>query len=255
MKIIAVSNQKGGVGKTTTATNLAYGLQLRGKKVLLVDADPQGNSTDTWRAIGDDDDYPTLSDVLFENKPVEECIQHTEAGDILAADGELANIDKYLPGFKRFYRLKECLEPLKAKYDHIIIDTNPHVLLLLQNALIAADGVILPLEAGYYEISGMVKFSETIADVQSMPNPNLKLMGILVVRHEGGTNIHQELVDGLPTVAEQMGTIAFETKIRKTVNVKNAQASRLTIHEYNPNCTAAVDYMAFVDELEKRGMV
>ena len=95
--IIAISNQKGGVGKTTTATNLAYGLQLRGKKVLLVDCDPQGNSTDTWRASSEDG-YATLSDLLFTNEPVEECIQHTEIGDILAADSLLKEVDVRLKG-------------------------------------------------------------------------------------------------------------------------------------------------------------
>jgi chromosome partitioning protein len=128
-------------------------------------------------------------------------------------------------------------------------------LLLLQNALIASDGVIIPLEAGYYEISGMVKFSETIADVKSMPNPNLKIMGLLAVKYDGRINIDKELVEGLPIVAEQMGTIAFDTTIRKTVEVKNAQKHRLTIHEFNPTSTAAIDYMALVDELEKRGMI
>ena len=253
--IIAISNQKGGVGKTTTATNLAYGLQLRGKKVLSVDCDPQGNSTDTWRAISNDDNYPTLSDVLFQNKPVEECIQHTECGDILAADGELSNIDKHLTGFKAFYRLQECLSTIKNKYDYIILDTNPHILLLLQNALIAADSVIIPLEAGYYEVSGMVEFSNTIADVKSMPNPNLKVLGILATKYDVRNNINKELVDGLPDVAERMGTIAFDTRIRNTVEVKEAQKRKLTIHEYNPNCTAAIDYMNFIEELEQRGMI
>ena len=255
MKIIAVSNQKGGVGKTTVATNLAYGLQLRGKKVLLVDCDPQGNSSSIWRAVRNDDNYPTLSDVLFENVPVEKCIQRTEIGDILAADKELANIEKHLPGFKGFYRLKECLNPLREKYDHIILDTNPHILLLLQNALIASDGVILPVIAGAFEVDGMIDFVETIADVKSMPNPDLKLLGILIAAHNVGFSIDEELKEGLPAVAEQIGTIAFDTVIRRTVKVKDAQKEKMAIYEYAPTCTAATDYVAFIDELEKRGMI
>lgn len=255
MKIIAVSNQKGGVGKTTVATNLAYGLQLRGKNVLLVDCDPQGNSSDTWRAIRNDDNYPTLSDVLFENTPVEKCIQHTEAGDILAADKELANIEKHLPGFKGFYRLRECLNPLREKYDHIILDTNPHILLLLQNALIASDGVILPVIAGAYEVDGMMDFVETIADVKSLPNPNLALLGIVIAEFDARKNIDKELREGLPNVAKMMGTIAFDTLIRTNADVSNAQKNKMTIHEYNPSCNAAVDYMSFIEELEGRGMI
>ena len=254
MKTIVVSNQKGGIGKTSTATALAGELMLRGKKVLFVDADPQRNSSDTYRADLSDGS-PTLADLLYTDEPAENCIQHTETGDILAADKALADVEKYLKGFSAYYRLKQRLEPLKEKYDYIIIDTNPHILLLLQNALIASDGIIIPVEAGRYEVSGMVDFTDTIYDVKTQPNPDLKILGVLVVKYDTRNNVDKEIADGLPEIAEKMGTIAFDTKIRKNVDVKNAQKYRMLLHEYAPKSAAAVDYSQLTDELEKRGII
>lgn len=252
MRIIAVSNQKGGVGKTTTATNLAYGLQLRGKKVLLVDADPQGNSTDTWRAKNTDG-YATLSDVLFSNEPVEECIQTTEIGDILAADQVLEEVEVRLKGVSGYYRLKNRLAPLESKYDYIIIDTPPNLGLLLQNALIAADGVIVPITCGRYSLQGMSRFIETVNEIKSQPNPELKILGLLLVRYMGRTVLARDVVDGLPVLTEELGTDVFDTKIRNTIEVDNAQAARVPLEKYSSEATAAIDYMSFIDELEKRG--
>lgn len=254
MKIIAVSNQKGGVGKTTTATNLAYGLQLRGKKVLLVDSDPQGNSTDTWRAKNTDG-YPTLSDLLFSNEPVEECIQHTEVGDILAGDPILEDAEKHLKGIPGYFRLKNRLAPLESKYDYIIIDTPPNLGLLLQNALIAADGVIVPITCGRYSLQGMSRFIDTVNEVKSQPNPELKVLGLLLVRYMGRTVLARDVVEGLPTLMEELGTDVFETRIRNTIEVENAQAARVPLEQYAPTSTAAIDYTAFIDELEKRGIL
>lgn len=254
MKTIIVSNQKGGIGKTSTATALAGELMARGKRVLFVDADPQRNSSDTYRADLEDGS-PTLADLLYTEEPAENCIQHTETGDILAADKALADIEKYLKGISAYYRLRQRLEPLKEKYDYLVVDTNPHILLLLQNALIAADGIIIPVEAGRYEVSGMVDFTDTIVDVKSQPNPDLKVLGVLVVKYDTRNNVDKEISDGLPAIAEKMGTISFDTKIRKNVAVKNAQKHRKLLHKYAPKSAAAVDYVKFVDELEKRGII
>ena len=254
MKVIAVSNQKGGVGKTTTATNLAYGLQLRGKKVLLVDSDPQGNSTDTWRAKNTEG-YPTLSDLLFSNEPVEDCIQHTEIGDILAGDPILEDAEKHLKGVAGYFRLKNRLAPLADKYDYIIIDTPPNLGLLLQNALIAADGVIVPVTCGRYSLQGMSRFIDTVNEVKLQPNPELEVYGLLLVRYMGRTILARDVVEGLPGLTEKLGTSVFDTKIRNTIEVENAQAARVPLEQYSPESTAAVDYMEFITELEKRGIL
>lgn len=254
MKIIAISNQKGGVGKTTTATTLAYGLKLRGKRVLLVDCDPQGNSTDTWRAKNTEG-YPTLSDLLFSNESAESCIQHTEIGDILAGDSILEDAEKHLVGFAGFFKLKKRLEPLLPLYDHIILDTPPNLGILLQNALIAAEGVIVPVTCGRYALQGMGRFIDTVNDVKSQPNPSLEVLGLLLVRYAGRTSIAKEVVSGLPDLTGKLGTGVFDTKIRQTVKVEDAQANRVPLQRHAPEATAAVDYDALIDELERRGII
>lgn len=254
MKIIAVSNQKGGVGKTTTATTLAYGLKLKGKKVLLVDCDPQGNSTDTWRAKNTDG-YPTLSDLLFSNEPALECVQHTEIGDILAGDSVLEDADKHLTGVSGFFKLKKRLEPLVPLYDHIILDTPPNLGILLQNALIAAEGVIVPVTCGRYALQGMGRFIETVDDVKSQPNPDLKVLGMLLVKYKGRTVLAREVVSGLPELTQKLGTTVFDTKIRQTEDVEKAQANRMPLQRFSPTTTAAMDYDTLIEELERRGII
>lgn len=250
MKIIAVSNQKGGVGKTTTATNLAYGLQLKEKRVLLVDCDPQGNSSDTWRA-SKADGYPTLSDLLFTDEPAEECIQHTEIGDILAADNLLEEVDVRLKGVSGYYRLKNRLESLKADYDYIILDTPPNLGLLLQNALIAADEVIVPLTTSKYALDGMGRFIETVNEVKSMPNPKLKVLGLLFVKYMERKVLAKEVESGLPEVLEQLNTTVFNSKIRLDEAVEQSQAARMPVYAYSPKARATSDYVEFTEEIER----
>ena len=254
MKTIIVSNQKGGIGKTTTATALAGGLMASGKKVLFVDADPQRNSSDTYRADLRDG-APTLADLLYTNAPAKECVQHTEVGDILAGDKALSDVEKYLKGVAGYFRLKKRLEELVPEYDHIIIDTNPHILLLLQNALIASEGVVIPVACGRYEVSGMVDFAQTIEEVKLQPNPELKVLGLLLVKFDGRTNLTKDILEELPDVAAALGTTVFDTKIRQTVRVAEAQGERMLLHEYAPDCTATLDYAEFVEELKRGGIV
>lgn len=254
MKTIIVSNQKGGIGKTSTATAIAGELMAKGKKVLFVDADPQRNSSDTYRADLSDG-APTLADLLYTNEPAYTCVQHTEIGDILAGDKALSDVEKYLKGVAGYYRLKKRLDELAPNYDHIIIDTNPHILLLLQNALIASDGVIIPVACGRYEVSGMVDFAQTIDEVKSQPNPGLEVLGLLLVKYDGRTNMAKEILEELPTVADALGTTIFDTKIRQTIKVTEAQGKRMLLQEHAPDSTAATDYATFIDELERRGVL
>lgn len=254
MKTIIVSNQKGGIGKTTTATALAGGLIAKGKKVLFVDADPQRNSSDTYRADLRDG-APTLADLLYTEEPAENCIQHTEVGDILAGDAALADAEKHLKGVSGYYRLRNRLEELKDKYDHIIIDTNPHILILLQNALIASDGVVIPVACGRYAVSGMVDFAKTISEIKVQPNPNLQVLGLLVVNFDGRSNFVKDILEDLPTIANALDTTVFNTRISRTIRVEEAQGKRMLLSDYAPTCTAAVDYMNFIEELETGGII
>lgn len=254
MKTIIVSNQKGGIGKTTTATAIAGGLMAKGNKVLMVDADPQRNSSDTYRA-NLQEGAPTLADLLYTNVSATECVQHTEVGDILAGDKALSDIEKYLKGVAGYFRLKNRLSELAPMYDYIIIDTNPHILLLLQNALIASDGVIIPVACGRYEVSGMVDFAQTIDEVKAQPNPGLQVLGLLLVKYEGRTNFTKDVLQELPGVADALDTKVFETKIRSTIRVSEAQGARMLLQEYAPKSTAAIDYMEFIDELQRGGIL
>lgn len=254
MKIIAVSNQKGGIGKTTTATNLAYGLKLRGKRVLLGDCDPQCNTSKTYGATLTDGS-PTLADLLFTNEPAKDCVQHTEYGDILASDRVLDEADTRLKGFARFFRLKNRLDELAGDYDYCILDTPPALNLLLQNALIAADGVIVPILSDSYSVDGLNDFYQTVVDIKSQPNPHLEILGLLLVRFDKRSVLNKEAADALPSVANMLNTVAFDTKIRHTVAVPESQVARMPLMEYNPKCTAARDYEEFINELERRGIV
>lgn len=254
MKIIAVSNQKGGIGKTTTATNLAYGLSLRDKRVLLVDCDPQCNSSKTFGADLSDGS-PTLADLLFTNDPAKECVQHTQYGDILASDRVLDEAETRLKGFARFFRLKNRLNELAADYDYCVLDTPPALNLLLQNALIAANGVIVPILSDSFSVDGLNDFYQTVVDIKSQPNPDLEVLGLLLVRFDKRSVLNKEAAYALPSVAGMLNTVAFDTKIRHTVAVPESQVARMPIFEYNKKCTAARDYDEFINELERRRML
>lgn len=254
MEIIAVSNQKGGIGKTTTATNLAYGLSMRGKRVLLVDCDPQCNSSKTYRAELKDGS-PTLADLLFTNEPARECVQHTEFGDILASDRALDEAETRLKGFGRFFRLKNRLAELSEDYDQIILDTPPALNLLLQNALIAAEGVIVPILSDSFSVDGLNDFYQTVLDVKSQPNPALEILGLLLVRYDKRSVLNKEVAYAMPKVAGMLNTVAFESKIRHTIAVPESQVERMPIFKYNPKCTAALDYDALITEMEGREII
>lgn len=172
MKIVAITNQKGGVGKTTTATALASGLNRKGFNTLLVDTDPQSNASDTYRAT----DKPTIYEV-FENKvSAVEVIQSTDQGDIIAGDLRMSAADMTFTKQGREYILKKALKPIESRYDYIIIDTPPALGIITINALTAAHSLIIPMLADRYSLQGIAQLSDTIETVKEYSNPDLKLM-------------------------------------------------------------------------------
>lgn len=248
-KVIGITNQKGGIGKTTTATSVAAILSERGFKTLLIDTDKQCNSTDTFRAKVED--TPTLYDVLLEeNCPVslKDAIQHTEIGDVVASDQLLCEADAKLSqkGIKGYTKLKNALSEV-SDYDYIIIDTPPAVDTILRNVLIACDEVVIPMTVGRYSFQGINDLADTINDAKSL-NPNLKIGGILLVNMNERTNVAQEAKEALDMVKEALNTKVFKSVVRSSVKVPEAQSERLTLIKYAKSCSTERDYEDFVEE-------
>lgn len=251
MIVFVVANQKGGIGKTTTATNLA-GILGKKKKTLLIDADPQCNSTHTYDAKVEN--VATLYDVIIDSEklPIVEAIQHTENGDIVASDPLLAKAEKLLDGdVEGFYRLKDALDELSG-YEYVVIDTAPSLNVILYNALIAADQVIIPVTADSYAMQGIDQLSETIMAVKRRQNRELEIAGLLLVKYAGRSNLEKTTREEIAEHAKAMGTKLFTTTIRECVKTKEAQEKKKLLIDYAPKCNTCVDYIEFSKELLKK---
>ena len=251
MKIYCVANKKGGIGKTTTATNLASILTNKGYKTLLIDADPQCNSTDTFRAKIKD--TATLFDVLLdydEPTSIEEAIQHTEIGDIVASDPLLNEAETRFrsESGEEYFRLKDSLEDLKG-YDYVIVITASPDNILLKNCLIASNEVIIPITADRYGIQGLSELNHTINTIRKRNNPNLKISGLLMIKYKERLKLAQEVLEGLTEVSKQLGTKVFNTKIREPTETQQAQPKRTTKVNYDIKNNTAIDYVSFANEL------
>ena len=249
-KVYVVANQKGGIGKTTTATALA-GILGKKKKTLLIDADPQSNSTSTYKAVIKD--QATLYDVIIDSDriPIQEAIQHMENGDIVASDPLLAKAEKMLDGdIEGMYRLKDALEALDD-YKYIVIDTAPSLNIILYNCLIAADKVIIPVTADSYAMQGIQQLYDTIMAVKRRQNRELTIAGLLLVRYSGRSNLERETRENIEASAKQMNTKLFKTVIRECVKTKEAQEQKKLLIDYAPKCNTCLDYIEFSQELLK----
>ncbi len=250
MIVYVVANQKGGIGKTTTATNLA-GILGKRAKTLLIDADPQGNSTSTYEAKIED--VATLYDVMIDSEklPIEDAIQHTPNGDIVASDPLLAKAEKMLDGdVEGFYRLKDAIDNLDG-YEYVIIDTAPSLNVILYNCLIAADKVIIPVTADAYAMQGIDQLNDTIVAVKRRQNRNLSVAGLLLVKYAGRSNLEKQTREEIAEHAKSMGTVLFDTAIRECVKTKEAQEKKKLLVDYAPGCNTCLDYIQFVEQLLK----
>lgn len=245
-KIVSIINQKGGVGKSTTAESLAAGLSLRGYKTLAVDLDAQGNLTYTF---GADNTGATVLEVLTGDATAAEAIKHTQSCDVLPANKALAGADAYIKETGKEYRLKEALENVADQYDYIIIDTPPALGILTVNALTACQSVIIPSQADIYSIQGIEQLSETMKPVKKYCNPGLEIEGILLTRYSARSVLSREVADMLEELAAKLGTKLFKTKIRENISIKEAQICQKSIMEYAPKSNASRDYNEWIEEV------
>lgn len=248
MQKIAIANQKGGVGKSSTASSIGSAYTAQGQRVLFVDLDAQGNLT---YAVNASTSGKSAFDVLMGEATAQEAIQHTAAGDIISASQALASADITLTATGKEYRLREALEPLRGQYDLVIIDTPPALGILTVNALAAADGVIIPAQADFFSLQGIGQLNSTIEAVKKYCNPGLKVYGIVMTRYSARAIISREVSAMMEQTAAQLHTKLYKAKIRECTAVKEAQAMRESIFDYAPRSNAATDYKALADEIEK----
>lgn len=245
---IAIANQKGGVGKTTTALALADQLQCRGKKVLLIDCDPQRNSSAVYRA--EIDGAATLYDIIMSGYDASDCIQNTDCGDIIACDPELQDIDiKIKESPKKYTILKRAIKSIDKKYDYIIFDTPPHVGILLDNVLMAAQYLISPIKCDLYSVQGIQDFYETVKDDFEM-NDDLQLLGLLKNQYKGRQSLTRDLEENtLPVIAQSLNTRIFTSTVRDSVRVSEAAALGIRLSTYKPGKDIAGDFNRLTDEI------
>ena len=249
MQVISVNIQKGGSGKTTTVQVLAEMLSKEHqKKVLCIDTDPQCNLTSVSSIDVLKTQEQNLHRLLEGKATVDECIFPSKYYDIIPGSMLLASADTEFLSMGRYQMIKEILEPVSDQYDFCIIDTPPALGVLNLMSLTASDKVLIPTECSVLAMIGLKQLQNTILDVRKHTNPNLELMGILVVRYSNRATINREIYDSLQSIAEGMGTKVFDTKVREISKIKEAQAQFTPILDYAKGCAAVQDYSAFLEE-------
>ena len=250
-KIIAIANQKGGVGKTTTSINLAASLGVLEQKVLLIDADPQANASS---GLGIDIESIEIGSyqVLEHTALAKDAILKTNSPnlDIIASHIDLVAIEiELVDKHRREYMLKDSLKTIKNEYDYIIIDCAPSLGLITLNSLVAADSVIIPIQCEYFALEGLGKLLNTIKSVQKIHNKNLDIEGLLLTMFDSRLRLSNQVVD---EVQKHFNTMVFDTIIRRNIRLSEAPSYGESIIAYDATSKGAINYLNFANELLKK---
>lgn len=248
-KIVSIANQKGGVGKTTTSINLSTVLAKRGKKVLLMDADPQGNAT-SGLGINKEQQF-SVYDVLIEDIEVENTLQSTIVKhlDLCPSNINLAGAEVQLVSMEeREYRLKKKIDNIKDKYDFIIIDCPPSLGLVTLNAFTASDSVLIPIQCEYYALEGLSQLIHTINLVKERLNPDLRIDGVVFTMYDSRTNLSMQVVEN---VKQNLNQKVYNTLIPRNIRLAEAPSYGMPINMYDPKSAGAEAYMQLAEEVIK----
>ena len=252
-KVICVTNQKGGVGKTTTAVNLGYYLAKDKFKTLLIDFDPQGNATSGLGIEKNQENFgPTMTDVLLKTAMIEQVIRPTKYKnfDLAPTTPELANAEVEITTQPRkFTRLRDAISRIEGNYDYIIIDLPPSLSLLTVNGMIASHYLLLPVQTEFYALEGVAQLLESMKLVMKQANPNLRLLGVLATMYDKRTSLSAQVYN---EIKKYFKALTFETTIPRNVRVAEAPSHGVPVGAYDKFSKGAKAYKAFTKEVEER---